>query len=817
MRPSLENIAYIENYILGNFDPEEQERAKHRIDNSPELSQLLEKQQCIYLASRRKALRAEIQSYAHINPPFLKRYRSWFIGGLAVLIGAVCFLAINLSNTLKKQPSDTTKIASNSKKEKDIIPWIPFDLQYFDLIAEKGSTIVGKDGTLIILGANSLLDSEGKRVKGEVQAELIEAIDLEDMIAYNLTTTSNGKALSSGGMMRIRYRQEGEEVFVDPKKPMHVEIPTDSYDPEMQVWEGQVIDDQLDWKNPQEIERYLKQVDLRYLDFLPSGFDMEVASLLPYNGHISLSDHLVDSLYYSISKNRELFANRESLSSFQNDCNFNIPIRKDQERNGGEPFKRKPQLAGKHTVIGQIVDTEGQPIAGMDVKLRMDRYLEHSEVITTDSEGKFSYNRLYPGEVVIYASLHSANNIDILSKYCLKSSFKCPKSQKKHTLVKPLVAEYSSMVNFDRLTISPKTNGSFIDPLKIKTLKTSRFQNTFIATKEFERRLQVMHQLEKGSLLLDTYISNLSEPMWKCDEMATKLVSGEERVIFENFAKERLTNVQNSGIHQEELFEYYSQQCKDYRRENRRRLEEYQSKTIDEINALASSIENALNSPGQLAVSQASHKGWGSAKGSTYKTNTIGPGTKIRTQSYAFSWSSSSWCNVDRYMKLLGPSPWTTAITTNVDQEGLVVYRTIPELQSIIGLDKQNGIYNTLSPKSNAREEVICLAICREGEKILFGGNSFDPVTTRDLILDLESVTEDEFYLKICSLAPLQSSISQKLKADYNRLNTHIRINNNNQRYTNLLASARNEISADIILYNRLFEFLDRSNKTLNQ
>ncbi|MFK7786375.1 MAG: hypothetical protein AB8B56_14745 [Crocinitomicaceae bacterium] len=205
MRPSLENIAYIENYILGIWDPSEQESAKRRIESSPELSQLLEAQQSIYAAARRKALRAEIQSYAPSSPSFFQQYRYWFIGGLSVLAVIVCLVAFNSSNKLTKQAStEAGVLANNATVERDIIPWIPFDVQYFDLVAEKGGTIIGEDGTVVILGGNSLLDNEGKLVTGKVQAELIEAIDWEDMIAYNLTTTSSGKALSSGGMMRIR-------------------------------------------------------------------------------------------------------------------------------------------------------------------------------------------------------------------------------------------------------------------------------------------------------------------------------------------------------------------------------------------------------------------------------------------------------------------------------------------------------------------------------------------------------------------------------------------------------------------------------------
>ena len=820
MRPPLENIEFIENYILGNFDPSEHQQAKLRIEGSPELAKLLETQQCIYSATRRKALRSEIQSYAPTTPSFLQKYRNWFMGGLALIGILACLYFITSNNSLKKQSSSVAQQAKFSKSEKDIIPWIPFDVQYFDLIAEKGGTIVGKDGTLIILGANSLLDINGNIITGKVEAELIEAIDWEDMIAYNLTTTSNGKALSSGGMMRIRYKQNGEEVYVDPLKPMHVEIPTDDYNPEMKVWEGEVKDDQLNWKNPQELECYLTPIDLRYLDFIPKGFDAEVAAILPYNGHTAVSKRLVDSLYYAISKNREAFsADRESISSFVNDCYFDIPVREDRQQGHHPLDQTKPLLKGDNAVTGQIVDPEGNPVAGMEVKLRMDRYLEHEEPVKTDENGYFTFTKFYPGEVSIYASLHSDDNSGILWKYCLESSFECPKRPKQYTLKQPLVAEYSKMVNFNELSVSPKTNGSFIDPLAIKTLKMSRFQNTLIATKEFEERLQVMHQLKNGSLVLEIYINNLSEPLWKCDEMAAELLSGAQRDVFEEFAAQRMTNVQNGGIHQEALMKFYTSQQKAFRKENQRRLKDYQSKTSEEILSLTKSIEKTLDNSLELASAQAESKGRTSTISSSkiVQTSSRRPSRTIRTNTYAFSWSSNLWCNIDAYLRAIGPAPWATAISPTISKKGLVVYKTVRELQTVIALTEQEGVYNLLSSKSNEQNDVFCVAMYKDANKLFYGGRSFDPKHTRELDLDCASVSDEEFYQNLCMLTPSESLIADKLRADHALLQEQSKVEKKNAPYTRALESVKNNISSEVLVYNRLFDFLNRTNKNLVQ
>jgi hypothetical protein len=447
----------------------------------------------------------------------------------------------------------------------------------------------------------------------------------------------------------------------------------------------------------------------------------------------------------------------------------------------------------------------------------MDRYLEHVDRITTDENGKFTYHRLYPGEVAIYASLHSQDDAEILWKYCLESSFNCPKNPERHILKEPLVAEYSSMVNFDLLSASPRTNGSFIDPLKIKTLKTSHFQNTFVASKEFEQRLQVMHQLKKGSLLLDTYITHLSEPLWKCDKMVAEMLYGTERTIFENFAKERLTNVQNDGIHQAALLQYYSEQCMAFRSENEQRLNEYQSKTQEEITAMTKSIEAALNNPGQLAISQASHKGWGSAKGSSFNTNQKTTVRHIRRDSYPFSWASNAWCNIDQLLKSLGSSPWSTAVHPNTNKNDITVYQTLRELQTVIGLIKQDGSFRATSSRTENHKDIFCLAMYQDAGQLFYGGRSYDPKTTRDIDLQLVPVTDDEFYMNLCSLAPSESIIAGRMRTDLSMLRAHTKIKKKNEPFTRALESAKNEISSQVVVYNRLFDFLNRTNKNLVQ
>lgn len=78
-------------------------------------------------------------------------------------------------------------------------------------------------------------------------------------------------------------------------------------------------------------------------------------------------------------------------------------------------------------------------------------------------------------------------------------------------------------------------------------------------------------------------------------------------------------------------------------------------------------------------------------------------------------------------------------------------------------------------------------------------------------------VSEEEFYRQLCLLSPSESLIAKKMRAEYATIEAQLAINSKNEPMRKAIASAENKISAEIIVYNRLFEFLDRSNKNLVQ
>lgn len=100
-----------------------------------------------------------------------------------------------------------------------------------------------------------------------------------------------------------------------------------------------------------------------------------------------------------------------------------------------------------------------------------------------------------------------------------------------------------------------------INPAKIKAIWNDRFQNTLIATREFQERIPFIHKT-CDSKIIDLYVNNLNKPISEIDLMAAKQLNGELKKVFLEFAsrKEGKVNVGNSQI--EKLREFYSMQAK---------------------------------------------------------------------------------------------------------------------------------------------------------------------------------------------------------------------------------------------------------------
>ncbi|MFD0962918.1 hypothetical protein [Pseudofulvibacter geojedonensis] len=169
--------------------------------------------------------------------------------------------------------------------------------QYFDVDLSVEKSIIGNQGTIISLLENSFINEEGV-VEKNIHLELIEMLTIQDVILSNLTTTSNGKLLETGGMIYIKaFDKRGNRLKINPEAPLYIEIPTNEVKNNMMVYEGERDEKgNMNWSNPKPIKRYLKTVPLDSLDFLPIAYKDSLQKIFPQK---EITKQFQDSIYFN--------------------------------------------------------------------------------------------------------------------------------------------------------------------------------------------------------------------------------------------------------------------------------------------------------------------------------------------------------------------------------------------------------------------------------------------------------------------------------------------------------------------------------------
>lgn len=155
-----------------------------------------------------------------------------------------------------------------------------------------------------------------------------------------------------------------------------------------------------------------------------------------------------------------------------------------------------------------------------------------------------------------------------------------------------LIDSNGVFLEYDRETQVATTECKGIDPASIKVLKTNKFSKTFISTRDFEKRLKVIHNLKRPELL-DIYVENLTLNMSTCDSMVLKMLpkNSSSALKFADFARENLGNVKNLPKSIEKLGEYYSKELENTRAQLKKARDDYQS-ILDKKDDKAREIEN---------------------------------------------------------------------------------------------------------------------------------------------------------------------------------------------------------------------------------
>ncbi len=231
-----------------------------------------------------------------------------------------------------------------------------------------------------------------------------------------------------------------------------------------------------------------------------------------------------------------------------------------------------------------------------------------------------------------------------------------------------------------------------IDPTSVETIKKPTYANTFIATEEFEQRIQALHRANKGEELLQYYVHNLGKDLSISDSLVARAVQADLKAQFHAFAKEKLTNIKDADIYQKRLSDFYQNK--------RKELKHYHQAMADKLAAMnATELRKAQAELNNVRMPK-SYSGPVPAA-SPMLTSMVAamPSPSAATSPvYATPWYDMGWANIDAYFKLLeqGTIEVTIAIANKPDNTSVTQW--LGDINTYTDLRNQDGKYVAFFP-----------------------------------------------------------------------------------------------------------------------
>jgi mono/diheme cytochrome c family protein len=473
----------VDHYLDGTMNSTDRTAFEDRLRNNKELQDLVEDQQRLRRAAQRSPARASAKK-ARRNYQMAKS-APWLGLGAAVLIGITAALIL-LDPFGPSGPREGMVMIDGVYQ-----PVLPdtsgTGLEPFVLTIdpEKDTTVVTPNGIVLDIPQGAFVDSLGAAITTPVRVTLLEAFDPLEIMKAGLGTMSGDTLLETGGMFYLDAHANGVKVGVDPTKPLTAMVPANEAKEAMQLYEGVKRDNGvIDWRNPKPLKRSLVPVDITTLNFYPPGYEAKLAEL----GKDVTNKAFKDSLYFSFNTSQGPSAGRPNWTIEPSEF-----VTADTTYS---PEAWGQRLFLKHCSACHKGDRD---MTGPALKGSKLRWVGRGNI----------YDYVRNSVAVIGAGNQYANELF---------------NQWNKSVMTPVDL---SDVDIDAiLRWADGTGGGQdgIDPAKIKTIWNARFNNSNLATKEFEERLAYIFRTCDNALL-DVYVNNLDKDLYWCDSVATLMHS----------------------------------------------------------------------------------------------------------------------------------------------------------------------------------------------------------------------------------------------------------------------------------------------------
>jgi len=715
----------IEKYLLGLLSKEDRKAFENELAQDENLAREVNLQRDIMEAAKLQGLKTDIHN-AYKQVKLGKMLKTAFITAVAVLGLAIFYVAKTL-----KPKIDPTEVGAS----------LPTSV--FNIDNTKDTVIETTNGIILHIPAYAFGDVD------YYDLGIKEALNALDIMESGLNTMSDSNLLATAGMFKITATKDGVELQLTNGKEITAQVPTDEIDPNIMLFDG--VEDStgnVNWVNPKKIKNYLVNCSFDELNFYPPGYLVKVAE----NGYDPTNKKFTDSLYWSFDCGVESAATNEENwersyyeADVLNSLNRDAQIVEESNRITPQLWKIKlnpnPFKVGDIVTLQMISDQIDDGLIysnGMaencasNASLMLKRHRSFELVGGLTSMGaKEQVDEILGCKTFLFdKNAVFLQKIKILNmNLSLQGSLEYQKCNSKGNCV--LFERSISLRGVTNQTDSAVTDQAEqprpeICPASIQVLQSKRFAKTYIATKEFEQRLQHLFEI-CDETSLNVYIANLDRDICYADSIVASRMSGAKKEIFERFAAQKLGNTETASPAFAKLADYHKKKknaydeaarkarekvLNKYAKEDATKQNQDRKKSVDEMQDRANVFEKELKTNLVEAYRQA---------GLSY------PIPLAPKAMYIVPITTTGWKNLDQYVTASTISRTSLKTTYNnkdisieyhklkveVQNEAsydfVNVYLIPNKLPSYQKMNKNNAVY-TESLNELFDYELVCLA-----------------------------------------------------------------------------------------------------------
>ncbi len=564
------NTKRIEQYLANELSAEQKNAFKNTLSQDAALQKELAQQIAIHEAAQRANARVQIKKVAksyHFYKNIVTLSLIVAIMGVAGIVGY--FL---LKDNLESSPKQNLE---NSNKENQIHPTLltqlasnaPINNLQSDFFTWNGSdsVIISKNGVLLSIPKDALL-LDGKPYNEPAIIQWQEALDAPTIMKSGLSTTSNGKLLETQGMFGLEaYTKDGKKLSVNPNVGIYVQVPVDQYKKGMQLFKGEKDKTgMINWVNPTPLQKIPVPVDMKDLNFYPKGYEETLNKLkLPQGRKYrdSLYASLEEGNFEEIDKINKIEIAQIKVNGVEIKINPSAKLNLDILDFKVDVIKTEENTLEKEST--SIFRLNSEIIFYKDLfSLNKNQNQDPCTITFNDSSEKTKY--LYKPNILNVSTLRGTKTTDgtstIEHDFSIKSRLK--KIPIQFNFYFEVLTYKNEILKYEivcKTTIFQNIYKSkSIPPSKVLAFWNKKFNNTNLATREFEARMKEIHPTCKAEVLA-LYVNNLNKNISDIDHQVVNM----GYTTFEEFAKEQVGALNPNNPHLNSLIKFYDQTAKE--------------------------------------------------------------------------------------------------------------------------------------------------------------------------------------------------------------------------------------------------------------